>query len=272
MGSIKQFSQASLQDFSDCKRRYYYRYIAQLTWPAIQAEPVLEIEQLLLVGKRFHSTVYQYLSGIPEDHLENQELLEGKLQTWWENFLKLDLLSKGWSLLPEKQFAVVDDGYKFVAKYDLVALQEDGRVTIFDWKTTSRMPDREKLAARLQTIIYPYVLASTANAIFPGNQIGPEVISMVYWFANFPDSPIVYTYSEQQHEENRSILLDLAEDVSSSVEIENFPLTTDERHCKYCVYRSLCNRGISAGVESDLEEVPEPAFDLDFDQIQEIEF
>ena len=56
----------------------------------------------------------------------------------------------------------------------------------------------------------------------------------------------------------------------------DFHRTADDARCKFCTYRSLCDRGISAG-EIELGEVfDEPGsgedFELDFDQIAEIEF
>ena len=38
------FSQASLQDYIDCARRFQLRYLQQLHWPAPQAEPIRENE------------------------------------------------------------------------------------------------------------------------------------------------------------------------------------------------------------------------------------
>ena len=57
----------------------------------------------------------------------------------------------------------------------------------------------------------------------------------------------------------------------------DFPLTTDERRCRYCVYRSLNNRGEQAGSLADWDEnvntnIEESDFTIDIDQIAEIEF
>jgi hypothetical protein len=43
-----QFSQGSLQDYVDCRRRFQLRYLDQLAWPAVEAEPLLEHEQRYL--------------------------------------------------------------------------------------------------------------------------------------------------------------------------------------------------------------------------------
>ena len=49
-----------------------------------------------------------------------------------------------------------------------------------------------------------------------------------------------------------------------------FSLTADEKRCAYCTYRSLCNRGVSAGSLSDLwdESDDEVGLSLDFEQSQ----
>ena len=61
------FSQNNLQDYVDCKRRFLLRHVQKLEWPAIESEPVLEQEQLMLLGQQFHLMVQQKLSGIPEE-------------------------------------------------------------------------------------------------------------------------------------------------------------------------------------------------------------
>ena len=56
-----------------------------------------------------------------------------------------------------------------------------------------------------------------------------------------------------------------------------FPLTEVVERCRYCPYRSLCDRGVEAGpldeyadAGGDLDDLS--AFTLDFDQIAEVEF
>ena len=59
------FSQSSLQDYRDCERRFYLRYIEQLAWPAVDSEPVLENERRKAAGEIFHRLV-QVLVGDSE--------------------------------------------------------------------------------------------------------------------------------------------------------------------------------------------------------------
>ena len=70
MKSFEQFdfSQSSLQDFTDCRKRFYLRYIQKVAWPALQAEPVIEFERHIQRGERFHRLAQQFLMGIPEEN------------------------------------------------------------------------------------------------------------------------------------------------------------------------------------------------------------
>ena len=57
---------------------------------------------------------------------------------------------------------------------------------------------------------------------------------------------------------------------------EAFPLTDEVRRCRFCSYRSLCDRGGAGRLEDfdidEYEDEEEETFALDFDQIAEIEF
>jgi hypothetical protein len=64
-----QFSQASLQDYVDCRRRFQLRYLLELAWPAIQAEPAEDQEMHGQQGELFHRLVQQHQLGIPAARL-----------------------------------------------------------------------------------------------------------------------------------------------------------------------------------------------------------
>lgn len=266
------YSQASLQDFSECQRRFYYRYLRQLSWPAAEAEPVLEMEALRQAGEDFHRLAYQYLTGLPAKQIESQSIVSGEIQTWWANFLELGISPDSPDLYPETRLSVQVDGVKLIAKFDLIQIDTQGQATIYDWKTTRGIPSRESLAARWQTIVYPFVLAGAGAALNGGKPIAAEDIRMVYWFANFPDQPVEFSYSGEKMDADREAIGSLLGEIRPREDIEDFPLTPDVSKCRFCVYRSLCDRGESAGLHPDLEYEQQVDFDLDFDQIQEIEF
>jgi hypothetical protein len=53
-----------------------------------------------------------------------------------------------------------------------------------------------------------------------------------------------------------------------------YPLTDDRAKCSYCPYRSYCDRGVHAGdlEQAEAEMEADELFDVNFEQIGEIEF
>ena len=55
-----------------------------------------------------------------------------------------------------------------------------------------------------------------------------------------------------------------------------FALTSDHKRCRYCTYRSYCDRGVQAGsmeeMETDLDDMYDVEITIDFEHIAEIEF
>jgi hypothetical protein len=140
---------------------------------------------------------------------------------------------------------------------------------IFDWKTSQHTPKRSWLNERLQTRVYPFLLATLAAQPNSGFSLLPDQIEMRYWYPAFPDISIEFTYSSAQFEEDHQVLKTTIQEILRLDEA-GFTKTENEALCKYCQYRSLCNRGVSAGdhTESDeLQEDPASAFDFDFDQL-----
>ncbi len=275
------FSQSSLQDFVDCRRRFQLRYLKRLAWPAVESEPVLEAELHLQQGAIFHRLVQQHLVGVPGDRLEGMATGD-ELARWWANYLEFHQSLSGSGELsgrsyPEVLLAAPLGGYRLGAKYDLVVILPDGRARIYDWKTGPRggrkRQSRRWLAERLQTRLYPYLLVRAGASLNAGQGLQPESVEMVYWFAGRPGEPERFTYNLQAYQEDEAYLVDLIETIQRLGEGE-FPLTSQIRRCAYCVYRSLCERGARAGDLEDAEFDFEDAdnLDVDFEQIGEIEY
>src|SRR5512135_2793344 len=174
-----QFSQASLQDYVECRRRFQLRYLLQLQWPAPEAEPAEELEQHMLDGATFHRLIHQHRLGIPAGQLQPDE--EGPLAEWWRAYLASpppDLPARQY---PELALSAPLGEHRLIAKFDLLAIDPTRRAVIVDWKT-SRKQTATWLAARLQTRVYRYVLSQTGAHLNDGAAIQPEQIRMVYWF------------------------------------------------------------------------------------------
>ena len=151
----------------------------------------------------------------------------------------------------------------------------DSPKSILEWKTSRKRPRRKWLAERLQTKVYPYLLVRAGSHLNEEQPFQPEQVEMVYWFANFPEDPERFPYDVAQYAADGAYLASLVEEIKSLGD-EDFTLTTQERRCRYCPYRSLCRRGTRAGPLDEAEDEPEWDADFeiafDFEQIAEIEY
>ena len=101
--------------------------------------------------------------------------------------------------------------------------------------------------------------------------LAPEQIAMVYWFANFPNKPARFLYSTAKFQMDWDSVNNIVEEINAAKE---FPLSEDEHPCRFCTYRSYCDRGVKAANwdEVEAEEEEEENFEIDFEQIGEIAF
>jgi hypothetical protein len=169
------------------------------------------------------------------------------------------------------------------AKYDLLAAGP-GRLVIVDWKTNLKRPSRATLEQRLQTRVYPFLLAraggafassaaplaAVATGVDPA-AVDPAAIEMVYWFTGFPHQPEAFRYSAARMGEDGAFLTGLISEIAANAAGPHSP-TADERRCRFCVYRSLCERQVDpASYDDDEADSAEAAeFSLDLEQIAEI--
>jgi hypothetical protein len=132
-------------------------------------------------------------------------------------------------------------------------------------------PARSFLAQRLQTLLYRF-LAVQAGATYNGEPPQPDQVEMVYWFAAFDGATERFPYDSSQHAADRDYLSELIAQILAHRE-PIWPLVSDERRCRFCNYRSLCERGVEPGYLANLDEdleTDDPEIDLE--QIAEIDF
>lgn len=277
-----QFSQASLQDYVDCPRRFQLRYVLRLAWPAQEVEPALENEQHMRQGAAFHRLIHRHALGIPAEDL-SRTVQEPDLYRWWQNYLEHGPGGLPEARLPEIALSAPQGEYRLLAKYDLLAVDAGRRAVIVDWKTSRKRTKREVLVKRLQTRVYPYLLVRAGAHLNGGQAIAPEQVEMIYWFADYPEEPARFGYDAAQCEADGAYLASLVEEIVGLGD-EDFPLTKQDQRCKFCPYRSLCQRGVRAGtldevldaalgeIEGEVEIGDAFDVDIDFDQIAEIEY
>lgn len=267
------FSQSSLQDYQDCNRRFQLRYIEQLRWPAVETAPVLENERRQLEGQQFHRMIQQYLVGLPVEKITQiaESTASPELARWWGNFTaalstNLAELTQG-ANYPEQSLSAPTAAHRLLAKYDLIHVQ-DGRATIYDWKTYHQRPKDEWMAARLQTRVYLSLLAEAGAHLNAGQPFQPENVEMMYWYAEYPSEPARFKYDTLRRQHEWQELAGLINEIAAR---QSFPLTPDEKKCGFCPYRSYCERGVNAmeGEESELDA--DDQLEINLEQIQEIE-
>jgi len=284
------FSQSSLQAHRDCARRFWLAYVEQLPWPAVEAAPVAEHEQMMVRGQRFHRLVERTEIGLATGgpnamaaaQIAVQAAADPELAAWYATYLQArptDLPTEVVEVerLLSITLPVVVDGethpVRLAAQYDLIAAERDGPVVIVDWKTGKRTPTRAMLQMKQQTIIYPLVLVE-ASAGLPWGPVRPQQVEMRYWFTAAPASPIVFRHDGAEHERTRQSLIRQIGSILAGQSEDDFPKVEDtpanrKLFCAFCVYRSRCNRGVNAG---DVGELTDPTDYLSGDVAGSLEF
>ncbi|NDJ78941.1 MAG: PD-(D/E)XK nuclease family protein [Chloroflexi bacterium] len=265
------FSQSNLQNYADCARLFQLRYVEGRAWPAVQVEPLLEHERHLGRGRQFHRLIERHQLGMEPDLLE-RGLTDPDLRAWWHAYLGFtELHAQPGERYPELALTTDLRASRIMAMFDLLLVVPGERAVIYDWKTYRRKPPRQWLAERLQTRVYPYVLARAGGGVF-GGELVPEQISLVYWVASEPDAPEVFDYSSAQMQADEAYLAQLIDAVTSRDPGSTWPLTFDEKRCRFCEYRSLCDRGEEAGQADDFADYDGGLLELGLEDVEEIGF
>ncbi len=257
------FSQNSLEIFSQCRMKFKKRYLDGLYWR--NWTPDSEDLKRLEKGRLFHLYAYRYALGLDTQagcRGEDDGCIAG-----WLDKLKRFLKAEGGSpLFPEFELKISEDIMRLQAKFDLIALNDDGRVTIYDWKVQGKPLNRKRLEQSYQTILYRYLLTRAGETV-KGTPIKPEDISMVYWQPEFPDRPVRITYSTSLFEEDDRFIRNQIQKIMECDFTSLILKTTDERICKHCEFCSICNHYQPEQIAYDGIE-PE----LEWEEIEEIEF
>jgi hypothetical protein len=236
------FTQNNLNDFLECNHRFFQRHIAQQLWPATDTSSAQAMahERRLRAGIVLHRWIERFWLGAIDPLMDAPEG-EDELRALWSRFIATDFSFLPAQRNPELALSCALGMRRLYARYDLLAI-ERGRAVIVDWKS-ARNAGYEDWARRLQTRVYLFVLAEAGDPYHDGVPLQPEQCEMRYWLGNAGAPWVTVTYSAEQHEENRTFLLDLAGEIFHRANVAAFPMTSDERQCVPCGYRTLCQRG-----------------------------
>jgi hypothetical protein len=265
------FSQSQLQDYVDCARRFQLRYLLAQPWPDLIVDVPGEAELHQQRGAELHHLIRQHVLGLDPESLA-ATIHDPVLAGWWQTYLHhpppdLPVTIRRAEIALTAPLA----GFRLLAKYDLLAVEPGTRFVVVDWKTSSQPARRSELARRLQTRVYRFLAVEAGANTVGGRPPRPEQVEMVYWFASSGASER-FPYDAEQHAADRAYLAGLIGQIVGRRQ-PIWELTADERRCRVCNYRSLCERRVRPAFLTDLEDEPallEPEFDLE--QIAEIEF
>ncbi|NDJ85376.1 MAG: PD-(D/E)XK nuclease family protein [Chloroflexi bacterium] len=240
------FTQTKLQDFIDCPRRFYLKYVLNQQWPAPLTEPQSRFEERMKLGQRLHQLIERHQLGIRLEQLREGIATEPAILAWVDTYVALlDQLGPFDRHWPEIAVSAAVKAQPLVAKFDLLGLKDDVLVAI-DWKT-GKLPPRHTLARRMQTQVYLCVLGQQSERL-----AGQPVRDSQLVYASVATGETVVfgqkAFPLAELEQRLATVLD-------AIESSKYDKVPDEKPCRYCVYRGLCERGITPRVDVSLLDV-----------------
>src|SRR6056297_1234832 len=148
------FSQSALAIFNKCRRRFRYRYLDRLYWPAEWGMDD-KIKEDLEKGRLFHLLAERYYSN----NLGAIFLKENNLLQAWLNRLKNFCPADQNVISAEQELRYQNKGINFLAKYDLLKYNNNHKnFNIYDWKTDKKSLLSKELENSMQTRFYLYLI------------------------------------------------------------------------------------------------------------------
>lgn len=247
----RQMSALALNTYQICPLRFRYRYVDNLLWSKVRgANP--DERKAIDRGQNFHLMARRYYAGLDParvaDPVEQRELdawmalLQGFLPRTFDR-----------AFYPELELRLNRPGMRLLAKFDLVAVDPDGRGIIYDWKTERRFPRRSYLTSSMQTLVYRYMLCAAGGSYSPRGRFRPEDVTMIYWNPLHPHRWERLPYSQAQFDKDGAQLQNLIATILRTPR-DRFIATTNLKACEHCEYRPICHGRRSDSVDLEEEE------------------
>lgn len=256
------FSQSALEIFQKCRRRFQYRYIDGLYWPAkwgIDAEIEKELEK----GRKFHLLAERYYI---DGSLQDQIVEDSELSAWLKRLKRFLPYSKH-IISSEQELRCSKKNLKFLAKYDLLNYNKEKKmIELYDWKTDKKSLLGKELQNSTQSRFYLYLFKKAGQRYFSDKYDLENNPILIYWNPRFPEEKKIITYTDEDFSNDSHYFENLVEKILNE---DKFPMTDNLNICQYCEYRPICR-----GKRTEKREMFEEDLDMDlnWEEIEELEF
>jgi len=231
-------------------------YVDQISWPRpLNSVNIKQLETISL-GREFHQLMQQHFLGIPDEKLLKS--IDGTtLKTWFIDTINSDLCNIALAEKFTEYRLSTYIGDNFVTGIiDLLIIQPDSSIKIIDWKTGLTKPNPQFYISRIQTRLYPFLLAQSPliqDAIT--KKCDFEKIEFIYWFTHFPQSPIINQYNADKFDLDKAYLAELIKTIQTT-HVDEMIMTANLKTCRSCHFQVYCGRS-SDELEQDFVELDE---------------
>lgn len=236
-----QYTQAKLQDFLDCPRRFYLKYIEGQRWPAPVTVPQSAYEAAMRRGQLIHQIIERHQAGIALDNLQASYVDDDKLQKCLTRYMELcpELSEYAPAMAEARLSLLLNSNYHILAKFDWIGFNA-GRLMAIDWKT-GRLPATERLKQRMQTVVYLLVLYRSGAALV--QETVDEYVLRYVSLGTGEQRIFTVTTASVAALEKRVL------STIEAIQYSDYAKVEQHQPCRYCVYRGLCGRGQAPHVD-----------------------
>ncbi|MCK5110691.1 MAG: PD-(D/E)XK nuclease family protein [Arcobacteraceae bacterium] len=236
--SKRSWSATSLKNYLQCKRKYYFNYIAKIKEHNISLKPagyeLGDIIHKVLENLMKNNTLTQNnLNNELAKYQDKNPYLTMELEIWkrkLEKFIKAEeeRISKGYIVFEvEKSFEFEYKGITLKGTIDRIDKLNEGKYEILDYKTSSNLKiDTDKTYEKSCDFQLEFYFLSQRDKM---------IENVGYYDLN------TATVKSEIMLEEKIKLLDIHLKALKTTQV-NFDLTEDKTQCLYCPYKIMCGR------------------------------